>query len=108
MAAKKYTVLDRDASAGRTNRSEVISIFTYEPITAYDENDALQRFGKLKIEATSFTISEPTTSLEISPMLYELATESEQSILREQYDVAPFSIMIFRIFSISGTMGSVT
>lgn len=93
LAAKKYTFLDRDASAGRTNRSEVISIFTYEPITAYDENDALQRFGKLKIEATSFTISEPTTSLEISPMLYELATESEQSILREQYDVAPFPIM---------------
>ena len=93
LAAKKYTTLDRDASAGRTNRSEVISIFTYEPIMAYDENDALQRFGKLKIEATSFTISEPTTNLEISPMLYELATESEQSILREQYDVAPFPIM---------------
>ena len=93
LAAKKYTALDRDASAGRTNRSEVISIFTYEPITAYDANDALQRFGKLKIEATSFTISEPTTSLEISPMLYELATESEQNILREQYTVAPFSVM---------------
>ena len=93
LAAKKYTALGRGASAGRTNRSEVISIFTYEPITAYDANDALQRFGKLKIEATSFTISEPTTSLEISPMLYELATESEQNILRKQYDVAPFSVM---------------
>ena len=93
LATKKYVSLVRDTSAGRTNRSEVISIFTYEPITVYDENDALQRFGKLKIEATSFTISEPTTSLEISPMLYELATESEQNILREQYDVAPFPIM---------------
>ena len=51
LAAKKYTALGRDASAGRTNRSEVISIFTYEPITAYDANDALQRFGKLKIVA---------------------------------------------------------
>ena len=70
----------------------MISIFTYDPVTAYDESDALQRFGKLKIEATSFTISEPTTSLEISPMLYNLATESEKKILCEQYDVMPFSV----------------
>ena len=92
-AAKKYTALDRDAFSGRTNRSEVISIFTYDPITAYDASDTLQRFGKLKIEATSFTISEPTASLEIAPMLYDLALESEQKILREHYEVAPFSIM---------------
>ena len=100
-AAKKYTALDRDGSAGKTNRSEVISIFTYNPVTAYDEDDALQRFGKLKIEATSFTISEPTASLEISPMLYDLARESEQIILREQYDIEPFpikTITIERIF----------
>lgn len=92
-AAKKYDTLDRDASLGRSNRSEVISIFTYDPITTYDANDALQRFGKLKIEATSFTISEPTASLEIAPMLYDLASESEQKILREQYDVSPFSVI---------------
>ena len=92
-AAKKYTALDRDASSGRTNRSEVISIFTYDPVTVYDASDALQRFGKLKIEATSFTISEPTASLEIAPMLYDLASESEQKTLREQYEVTPFSIM---------------
>ncbi|MBR6000914.1 MAG: nucleotidyl transferase AbiEii/AbiGii toxin family protein, partial [Oxalobacter sp.] len=92
-AAKKYTALNRDVSSGRTNRSEVISVFTYTPVTTYDANDALQRFGKLKIEATSFTISEPTISLEISPMLYELSTVAEQKILREMYDVSPFSIM---------------
>ncbi len=73
LAAKKYASLGRDSSAGRTNRSEVVSIFTYDPITIYDVNDALQRFGKLKIEATSFTISEPIASLEIAPMLYDLA-----------------------------------
>ena len=92
-AAKKYTSLDRDASSGKTNRSEVLSIFTYDPITAYDASDALQRFGKLKIEATSFTISDPITNLEIAPMLYDFASESEQKILREQYDVVPFYIM---------------
>ena len=100
-ASKKYSALDRDASSGRTNRSEVISVFTYNPITAYDASDALQRFGKLKIEATSFTISEPTADLEIAPMLYDLATESEQKNLREKYDVKPFfikTITMERIF----------
>ena len=92
-AAKKYSSLERDASSGRTNRSEVISVYTYDPVTSYDAGDALQRFGKLKIEATSFTISEPVESLEVSPMIYDLATEAERKILREQYDVAPFAVM---------------
>ena len=90
---KKYTALSRDTAAGRTNRSEVISVYTYDPVTAYDANDALQRFGKLKIEAASFTISEPTENLEVSPMLYDLATKEERSILREMYEVAPFPVM---------------
>lgn len=41
-ATKKYTSLKRVPSEGRTNRSEVISVYTYEPITAYDVNDSLQ------------------------------------------------------------------
>ncbi|MBQ9679947.1 MAG: nucleotidyl transferase AbiEii/AbiGii toxin family protein [Ruminococcus sp.] len=91
-ATKKYTSLIRDPAAGRTNRSEIIAVYTYEPITSYDANDALQRFGKLKIEATSFTISEPVESLEISAMLYDLATDEQKQILATQYDVKPFSI----------------
>ena len=96
-AAKKYAALSRDAAAGRTNRSEVISVYTYDPVTSYDANDALQRFGKLKVEATSFTISEPVEQLEISSMLYDLATEDERRILREQYDVSPFPIMTIAV-----------
>ena len=91
-ATKKYTSLIRDSAAGRTNRSEIIAVYTYEPITSYDANDALQRFGKLKIEATSFTISEPVESLEISAMLYDLATDEQKQILATQYDVKPFSV----------------
>lgn len=43
-AAKKYDALDRDPGAGRTNRSEVISVYTYDPLATYDANDALQRY----------------------------------------------------------------
>ena len=96
-ATKKYTSLIRDPAAGRTNRSEIIAVFTYEPITSYDVNDALQRFGKLKIEATSFTISEPVESLEISAMLYNLATDEQKHILTTQYDVKPFSIQMISL-----------
>lgn len=91
-AAKKYVSLPRDASLGRTNRSEVTAVYTYEPITAFDRGDALQRFGKLKVEATSFTISEPVENLEVSAMLYDLATEEQKEILKSVYDAGPFSV----------------
>lgn len=91
-ATKKYTTLPRDPEAGKTNRSEVIAVYTYDPVTVYDASDALQRFGKLKIEATSFTISEPVDSLEISAMLYDLASDEQKRILEAQYEVKPFSI----------------
>lgn len=70
----------------------MIAVYTYEPVTSYDADDALQRFGKLKIEATSFTISEPVERLEISSMLYDFATEEQKNVLKTQYEVAPFSI----------------
>lgn len=92
-ATKKYAALQRDSSMGKTNRSEVISVYRYDPLTDYDADDVLQRFGLLKIEATSFTISEPVESLEIAPLLYELATEEQKAILETQYDVRPFSVM---------------
>lgn len=91
-ATKKYVSLPRDPAQGRTNRSEVISVYTYDPTTAYDSTDALQRFGKLKIEATSFTISEPVDALEVSAMLYDLATEEQKHILETVYEVKPFDI----------------
>jgi predicted nucleotidyltransferase component of viral defense system len=91
-AAKKYTSLPRDPSQGKTNRSELISIYTYEPVAAYDRNDALQRFGKLKVEATSFTISEPVEALEVSAMLYDLASEEQKKILRDVFDLNTFNI----------------
>lgn len=92
-ATKRYTGLSRDASEGRTNRSEVIAVYTYTPITTYDADDALQRFGRLKIEATSFTISEPVEKLMIAPMLYDRATDEQKRILETRFDVAPFPIL---------------
>ena len=75
-----------------THRSEVITTYVYEPVTNYDTDDSLQRFGRVKIEATSFTIGEPVTAIEIAPLIYELATDEEKQILENQYDMEPFEI----------------
>lgn len=92
-ATKKYISLPRDSSQGRTNRSEVIAVYTCDPVTAFDSTDALQRFGKLKIEAASFTISEPVDKLKVSAMLYDLATDEQKQILESVYAVKPFEIL---------------
>ena len=42
-ATKKYVSLPRDAAQGKTNRSEVIAVYTYDPITAFDADDVLRR-----------------------------------------------------------------
>jgi hypothetical protein len=100
-ATKKYSSLTRLPSEGKTNRSEVISVYKYDPLTVFDADDALQRFGRLKIEATSFTISEPVENLEIAPIIYDLATSKQKIILQSQYAVMPFlirTITLERIF----------
>ena len=96
-ATKKYTSLPRDRSQSVTNRSEVIAVYTYEPVTTYDIGDSLQRFGKLKIEATSFTISEPVDDLEITPIVYDFATEEQKKVLVENYGVVPFTVKAMTI-----------
>lgn len=100
-ATKEYSVLDRLSGQGTTHRSEVISVYHYDPIVSYDSNDVLQRFGKLKIEATSFTISRPYTELEISAMIYDLADDQQKKTLENLFGVKPFkikTITIERIF----------
>ena len=66
--------------------------YEYNPIFIPAVNDKLQRFGNVKIEATSFTISKPIDYIEIAPHLYELATQYEKQILEEVFEVYPFKI----------------
>ena len=66
--------------------------YKYEPLFKVVQRDSLQRFGNVKIEATSFTVSEPVMMLEIAPHLYELANDEEKNALEENFDVEPFKI----------------
>ncbi len=73
-------------------RGSIVCEYLYNSMYDIDTNDKLQRFGNVKVEATSFTVSEPTERIEISPYLFELSSEEHKAILRENYKVQPFEI----------------
>lgn len=92
---KNATLKFKRLEKGETLENNLGSItceYLYESMYALDKDDALQRFGRVKIEATSFTVSEPTYKIMIAPHLYELASDEQQKIMRETYDVKPFEI----------------
>lgn len=99
-ATLKYESLQKGETLENI-RGSITCEYLYDSLYALDDTDILQRFGRVKIEATSFTVSEPTTKIEIAPHLYELCGEDRRKILCEQYDVAPFeveTISLERIF----------
>jgi hypothetical protein len=78
-----------------------MAVYDYESVAIPEAKEELQRFGKILVEATSFTISEPVAKYTIAPLLYDYATEENKKIFREQYGVAPFeieTIQLERIF----------
>lgn len=99
LAANGYNALPRTKEKSRENnrRGSITSVYEYTPATAVDADDALQRFGYVKVEATSFTVSEPFEPLEIAPLLYDKATEEEKQILKEHYGVGAFCINTIRL-----------
>lgn len=63
----------------------------------YDKQDVLQRFGYVKVEATSFTISEPYEILLIEPLIYMQSSEEEKKILKESYEMNLFQIKTIKM-----------
>ena len=99
-STKRYKSL-RYKGTLQDQRYSITSIYDYDSLFIPEYNDTLQRFGNVKIEATSFTISEPVETREISPYLYELATDEDKKILQDEFDVKTFcikTITIQRIF----------
>ena len=78
------------------NKGSVTGIYKYNSVYA-DMDEPLQRAGKIQVEATSFTVSEPTEEYYIEPLLYKLASESEKKILSEQFGVSRIKIEIIKL-----------
>lgn len=103
-AAKKYTSLPRtsDVDMEENRKGSITAVFDYEPVVPVDEIDPLQRFRHVKIEATSFTVSEPFTDLEIESILYTFSDAEQKKVFREIYGITPFriqTITLERIFA---------
>lgn len=93
-AARNYEYLERlkGDPLEENHKGSITTIFGYEPLYNIDVNDQLQRYGKLKIEATSFTISEPIETNKISSLIFQYATGEERKLLMDNYEVSEFEI----------------
>lgn len=98
-ATKKYISLPRTSRKELEDdrKGSITAVYDYMPLVTVDTDDPLQRFGYVKVEGTSFTVSEPFSTLEIEPVIYTYATEEQRSILREQFGVMPFPIKTIRL-----------
>lgn len=99
-AAQGYQSLGRliDDPENDDRKGSVTCIYGYDLLVDIaEDDDPLQRYGHVKVEATSFTISEPVEPLKISPIIYFKSSEATQKILREKYQTGPFFILTAKL-----------
>ena len=98
-ATKKYQSLPRTTHKELEDdrKGSITTVYDYVPLVSVDTADPLQQFGFVKVEGTSFTVSEPFSALEIEPIIYTLASQEQKEILQEQYEVGPFQINTIRL-----------
>lgn len=78
------------------NKGSVTGVYQYTSV--YEDSEIpLQRAGKIQVESTSFTVSEPTEKYYIEPLIYKLANDKEKKILEEQFDITKIEIKIIKL-----------
>lgn len=78
------------------NKGSVTGIYKYQ--SAFNTNEMpLHKAGKIQVESTSFTVSEPTKKYVIEPLIYKLSNEKEKEILREKFSIDKFEIEIIKL-----------
>lgn len=78
------------------NKGSVTGVYQYTSV--YEDSEIpLQRAGKIQVESTSFTVSEPTEKYYIEPLIYKLANDKEKKILEEQFDITKIEIEIIKL-----------
>lgn len=98
-AAIEYSCLSRNKEDqdNENRKGSITSIYNYSSVVDIDSKDALQRFGRLKIEATSFTVSEPVEPMLITPILFDMAIAEQKKILTDAYEVGAFAIATIKL-----------
>lgn len=98
-ATLEYSCLPRNKEDEEDTNSKgsIISIYQYKSVVSVDHDDELQRFERVKIEATSFTVSEPHEPMLITPIILDIATDEQKEILKNQYDISAFNIETIKL-----------
>ena len=78
------------------NKGSVTGIYKYSSAYA-DSEIPLQRAGKIQVESTSFTVSEPTQKYYVEPLIYKLANDNEKKILDEKFNISTIEIEIIKL-----------
>lgn len=78
------------------NKGSVTGMYKYISVYA-DSEIPLQRAGKIQVESTSFTVSEPIEKYYIEPLIYKLASDSEKKILEEKFDISKIEIEMIKL-----------
>ena len=80
----------------KDNKGTVTGVYQYTSV--YEDSEIpLQRAGKIQVESTSFTVSEPTAKYYIEPLIYKFANNKEKKILKEQFDITKIEIEIIKL-----------
>lgn len=78
------------------NKGSVTGMYKYNSVYS-DSEIPLQRAGKIQVESTSFTVSEPIEKYYIEPLIYKLASDDEKKILEEKFDISKIEIEIIKL-----------
>lgn len=75
-------------------KGSVTSFYRYDPLF---QDNRLFKQGKIQIESTSFTVSEPVKKYNIEPLIYKFATALEKEILEKNFGISNFDIDIITL-----------
>ncbi len=78
------------------NKNSITGMYKYTSVYV-DSEMPLQRAGRIQVESTSFTVSEPTERYYIEPLIYKLASDTEKKILEEKFDISKIEIEIIKL-----------
>lgn len=75
-------------------KGSITTFYKYDSLFSINN---LFKSGKIQIEATSFTVSEPIKTYKIEPLIYKYSSNSEKKILKEKFGVSEFDIKIIKL-----------
>jgi predicted nucleotidyltransferase component of viral defense system len=78
------------------HKGSITAVYKYKSLFNI-EDMPLHRAGKIQVESTSFTVSEPTEKYYIEPLVYKLASDDEKKILEEKFDISKIEIEIIKL-----------